>query len=145
MLISKPVSYIAHEHEVERRNQDFNRIMNEIRFKRSGSAVRKTEYGDFVFAIFGVYLSIYLIWILFVYDSFCSQVIFFGDFNYRLMGSRHNVVHLLKENNLEKLYTMDQLVREKAAGRTFKGFTEFPLTFMPTYKLDTGTLRYDTR
>ena len=74
-----------------------------------------------------------------------SAVIFFGDFNYRLGGSRHRVFQLLREDNLQALYGMDQLAREKAAGRTFVGFHERPLTFMPTYKLDTGTLRYDTR
>jgi hypothetical protein len=74
-----------------------------------------------------------------------SNIIWFGDFNYRLSGTRHKVYQLLKEFDLTTLHSLDQLNRERKAGRTFVGFQEYPLTFMPTYKLDTGTLRYDTR
>ncbi len=49
-----------------------------------------------------------------------------------------------REAALARLVEGDQLLHEQAAGRVAVGFTEGPLTFLPTYKLDKGTDRYDT-
>ncbi|KAJ7528736.1 hypothetical protein O6H91_15G016700 [Diphasiastrum complanatum] len=71
-------------------------------------------------------------------------VIWLGDLNYRVEGSR-NSVGLLIKHNLEKfLWEKDQLSREFQRGRIFSGFREGPLSFRPTYKYDIGTDEYDT-
>ena len=42
------------------------------------------------------------------------------------------------------LLANDQLRRQMAAGRAFGPYTEPPITFRPTYKLDAGTDQYDS-
>ena len=167
---------------MERRNEDYRRIMQELRFRKSGEGIRRTEYGLAVRSAtderwaqrslcdalcdadsLSSQKSTARVCLVLVKRAslkphspppparplratpLCSHVIFFGDFNYRLTGSRHRVYDLLRDGDLVTLYELDQLKKERAANRVFRNFEEGPITFFPTYKLDTGTLRYDTR
>lgn len=46
---------------------------------------------------------------------------------------------------MAKLLAKDQLLEQKAAGRAFTHFTEPEIAFLPTYRYDPGTDRWDTR
>uniref|UniRef100_A0A0D6R359 Inositol polyphosphate-related phosphatase domain-containing protein n=1 Tax=Araucaria cunninghamii TaxID=56994 RepID=A0A0D6R359_ARACU len=70
-------------------------------------------------------------------------VVWLGDLNYRIEGSRRLVGSLINEN-LQQLRAQDQLSREANKGEIFHRFFEGPLSFPPTYKYDIGTDDYDT-
>lgn len=57
-----------------------------------------------------------------------------GDLNYRIDGSSSLIYKCIKENRLEVLLNNDQLLKETKGLEIFKGFTEEPITFAPTYK-----------
>ena len=69
---------------------------------------------------------------------------FAGDLNYRVEGNRAAIDVALQHGLYEVLAANDQLRREMSKGRAFRGFREAELTFMPTYKFDSGTDTYDT-
>ncbi|KAI0383936.1 SacI homology domain-containing protein [Hypomontagnella monticulosa] len=73
-----------------------------------------------------------------------DTVIWLGDFNYRIGLSHERVMDLLLKKDLEKLYENDQLNLQMVAGLSFPYYSEARITFMPTYKFDVGTDRYDT-
>ncbi|XP_059075330.1 type IV inositol polyphosphate 5-phosphatase 11-like [Cryptomeria japonica] len=72
-----------------------------------------------------------------------DMVVWLGDLNYRVEGSRKSVAFLINQN-LQQLQAKDQLSREAKKGEIFHGFCEGPLSFRPTYKYDIGTDNYDT-
>ncbi|KAK9820598.1 hypothetical protein WJX72_012152 [[Myrmecia] bisecta] len=78
-----------------------------------------------------------------VTDEF-DVTVWVGDFNYRVEGNRRVVDLAMRERMWEVLRHNDQLRREKAKGRVFKGFEEGVLDFPPTYKFDPNTDTYDT-
>jgi len=109
----------AHKNNVQGRNSDFHNICKRLKFK---TMRREEQIGG----------HNYTIWI--------------GDLNYRLMSTDLiGVYREIEERNLGALLQNDQLLREKDAGRTFEGWMEGDITFMPTYKYETGTDRYDRR
>lgn len=65
-----------------------------------------------------------------------------GDLNYRISTSSpppdaaFPSLDAGSENYYPKFFELDQLTREKAAGRTLHGMTEAPVQFPPTYKYD---------
>ncbi|GLJ06703.1 hypothetical protein SUGI_0045730 [Cryptomeria japonica] len=71
-------------------------------------------------------------------------VVWLGDLNYRIEGSRKSVSFLINQNLQKLLRAKDQLSREAERGEIFHGFCEGPLSFRPTYKYDIGTDNYDT-
>ncbi|KAI1333372.1 SacI homology domain-containing protein [Xylariaceae sp. FL0255] len=73
-----------------------------------------------------------------------DTVIWMGDFNYRIGLSHERVMDLLQQKNLERLYENDQLNLQMVAGLSFPYYSEARITFLPTYKFDVGTDRYDT-
>jgi hypothetical protein len=69
---------------------------------------------------------------------------FFGDLNYRLDLQREEVEHPVtqmrrgavdRDRALQRLLDFDQLTQQRARGRVFRGLTEGPVTFMPTFKV----------
>ncbi|KAK5628055.1 hypothetical protein RRF57_003770 [Xylaria bambusicola] len=98
----------------EERNRDYATIHNGLRFQRN----RGIDDHD--------------------------TVIWMGDFNYRIGLSHERVMDLVKQQDLEKLYENDQLNLQMVAGLSFRYYSEARITFMPTYKFDIGTDRYDT-
>lgn len=73
-----------------------------------------------------------------------DHVVFCGDLNFRIDGSR-GFIDLLLHNNMHRiLLANDQLSRAREAEEAFAGFAEGPLHFYPTYKLDKGSSTYDS-
>lgn len=67
-----------------------------------------------------------------------DTVFWLGDFNYRIDGNYDQVKELIVSGHYDPLLKCDQLGREHAQGRVFKGFREPKITFAPTYKFDKG-------
>ncbi|GBG34153.1 Inositol polyphosphate 5-phosphatase, putative [Hondaea fermentalgiana] len=76
-----------------------------------------------------------------------DYVFWLGDFNYRIVmpHSIDEVFRHVDANDLAWLRRNDQLLSEQAAGRTFVGFKEGEIEFLPTYKFQAGTNQYDRR
>ena len=126
----------AHRGAVAQRNADFASIMSKLEFKDEAKAEASAAAGSPGGGAFGVMSH--------------ECIVFFGDFNYRIAEtvSTERCFELAKEggdNELEYLVKSDQLNIERAAGRSFQGFVEGPLTFRPTYKFQQGTSHYEQR
>ena len=107
----------AHKNNVQGRNSDFHNICKRVRFK-SRSAEERIGSQNYTF------------WI--------------GDLNYRLTTSDlAEVFRDIENGNISGLLKHDQLLIEKSKQSAFQGYTEGPITFLPTYKYVTGTDRYD--
>ena len=76
-------------------------------------------------------------------DTF-DHVIWGGDLNFRVHGTRDIVDSLLAHNRHDILVDNDQLNMLMQFDKVFAGFVEGPLTFRPTYKFDEGSDIYDT-
>jgi phosphatidylinositol-bisphosphatase len=71
-------------------------------------------------------------------------LIWVGDLNYRINLTEAEVKAALRKRDLASLIEYDQLTIEREGGRTFHVFDEGQIDFLPTYKYDVGTNRYDT-
>ncbi|KAG5650559.1 hypothetical protein H0H81_011820 [Sphagnurus paluster] len=69
-----------------------------------------------------------------------------GDMNYRIDHRRDAIVAAVRAKDLNSLLPHDQLLREIKFNRAcrFRGFSEGPLTFAPTYKYDRRSDEYDS-
>lgn len=101
---------------VEERNHDYLTIYNELEFLK-GKTISSHE-----------------------------NVIWAGDFNYRIGGGLSNefVRQAVVEKDLTTLLAADQLLANMSYQAVFPKYLEGPITFPPTYKYDIGTDRYDT-
>ncbi|KAG2176616.1 hypothetical protein INT44_007280, partial [Umbelopsis vinacea] len=73
-----------------------------------------------------------------------DHLIWVGDLNYRINLTEAEVKAALQRRDLKLLSEYDQLNIERGSGRTFHVFDEGEIDFLPTYKYDAGTNRYDT-
>ncbi|GMH33923.1 hypothetical protein BSKO_01757 [Bryopsis sp. KO-2023] len=71
-----------------------------------------------------------------------ENIVWFGDLNYRIKANTAAVIQTIRGGKMHQLYDHDELLRERNAGRVFKGFKEGPVTFDPTYKYVRGTNFY---
>lgn len=73
-----------------------------------------------------------------------DAVFWIGDLNYRVDLSRTDILDAIEKKEWDTLLAQDQLMKEMKARRVFQGFRESPPHFLPTYKFDTGTDNYDS-
>ena len=73
-----------------------------------------------------------------------DTIIWLGDFNYRIGLGDDKVRRLVASGDLDNLYQNDQLNLQMVAGNVFKYYSEYKISFNPTYKYDNGTDNYDT-
>jgi len=74
-----------------------------------------------------------------------DHIIWFGDLNFRIdKHTRQEVFNQLSSRNLSPLLECDQLRRVINEEGLLPGLEEAPIDFLPTYKYDVGTDRYDT-
>ncbi|KAK4230550.1 putative inositol-1,4,5-trisphosphate 5-phosphatase [Podospora fimiseda] len=73
-----------------------------------------------------------------------ESVIWFGDFNYRIGLGLERAKELVQKRDLESLFENDQLNLQMVAGLAFPYYSEARINFMPTYKYDVGTDKFDS-
>lgn len=110
----------AHVAEFERRNQDYHDICARMIFP-AGNSVPSKKITDH------------------------DMIYWIGDLNYRITEFDHNEVkEIIKEGKLTELLKADQMLQQRYQRKVFNGYTEGPITFLPTYKFDPGTDDWDT-
>ena len=146
--------FAAHQGAVHKRNADYESIIAELApggkplegggsRSRRGSAASASGDREAPRAGVGGILAAESPWV-----RSSEGIVWVGDFNYRVDGfSRDEAVEKAdrgRPEDLEELVAGDQCRREMAAGHTFRGFREAPLTFRPTFKFDKRSSTYDT-
>ncbi|KAJ3192235.1 hypothetical protein HK101_006855 [Irineochytrium annulatum] len=75
-----------------------------------------------------------------------ENVIICGDLNYRIDLPREQVITAIEQQNWRVLVEADQLTRQHIVNPAFgfRGFSEGPLNFAPTFKYDINSQNYDS-
>ncbi|KAI0040646.1 DNase I-like protein [Auriscalpium vulgare] len=99
---------------IEERNADYRTIVNGLHFLR-GKTIESHD-----------------------------NVIWLADTNYRIDFDNNTVRGFARDDELDALLVADQLKLAMDDGVVFRGYTEGPILFKPTYRYDVGTDNYDT-
>lgn len=73
-----------------------------------------------------------------------DYVFWCGDFNYRIDMDKDELKEALRNNDISKALSKDQLRVQQEQGNVFKNFIEGVINFQPTYKYDLFSDDYDT-
>jgi len=109
----------AHQEMVDRRNQDYKDIYTKMRFNNDETNTLKN----------------------------CDIVVWMGDLNYRLNNDEltaEEIRTLAEKWEINQLLRFDQLREQRNKHSVFEEFVEDAINFMPTYKYDPGTDKFDT-
>ncbi|XP_031432925.1 type II inositol 1,4,5-trisphosphate 5-phosphatase isoform X1 [Clupea harengus] len=111
----------AHIEEYERRNQDYREICSRMQFRQQDSDLPTLTIMKH------------------------NIVLWLGDLNYRISNLEvDQVKDMISKKDFEALHAFDQLKRQIDEEAVFVGFTEGEIDFLPTYKYDTGSSRWDS-
>ncbi|KAH8550863.1 Endonuclease/exonuclease/phosphatase, partial [Umbelopsis sp. PMI_123] len=139
----------AFMNQVERRNQDYAEICKRLVFPNVPDD--KTDYATSLWndggdegVLFIENSNIVRNWSQQNSIFHSDHLIWVGDLNYRINLTEPEVKAALQKRDLKSLIEYDQLNIERASGRAFRVFNEGEIDFLPTYKYDSGTNRYDT-
>lgn len=108
-----------HDHQVQERIEDYKQILTTQEFSLAETS--NILFHDYVF--------------------------WFGDLNFRLNGSKSSaqIMEYISNNSFAALLKDDQLKSVQQSGDAFSELREPPITFPPTYKLETGFDSYDLK
>ncbi|KNC52282.1 RhoGAP domain-containing protein [Thecamonas trahens ATCC 50062] len=73
-----------------------------------------------------------------------DAIVWLGDLNYRIDLPNETVRAAVAVGDYAVLRKSDQLLKARAAGKAFAGYSEGKLQFIPTYKYDNGTNIFDS-
>lgn len=129
----------AHQHEVSKRNQDWDNIISKINFNEQEIQQTKRRLSNQSILGLGEYET--------GGGVFDHDLVFvMGDLNYRIdADDQIFVLEQIRRRDLAVLLSKDQLINEMRLGHVARGFTEPPINFPPTYKFQPGTSKYETR
>ncbi|GAB5588489.1 hypothetical protein Unana1_03389 [Umbelopsis nana] len=139
----------AFMNQVERRNQDYAEICKRLAFpnvldESTSYATSLWNDGGDEGVIFIESNGVTRDWSQQNSIFHSDHLIWVGDLNYRINLTEAEVKAALRKRDLKSLIEYDQLTIEREGGRTFHFFDEGDIDFLPTYKYDAGTNRYDT-
>jgi len=126
----------AHKNNHQGRNQDYARILTNMRFagpKQRNDKARKVQH-------------VMLEQELSIFDHDC--IIWLGDLNYRLnfpMTEMDEVFKRIEKKDWPYLLSKDQLTVERDNHHVFRNFQEGPINFRPTYKFAVGEDNYERK
>ena len=129
----------AHQHEVVKRTQDFEYVINKLDFNSDTNNLNQKR-GSMPKIVVGYEDSL-------IPKVNEHDVVFaLGDMNYRI--DNEDLIYVLdtiRRKELAPLLAKDQLLNEIRTNPVFQGYEECVITFPPTYKFQPGTSKYDTR
>ena len=135
----------AHRENVKGRNDDVKNIIEKSTFdgdsrislgwEASNRQTNRPLYGDLLVDDWRIEILAH------------DKIFWLGDLNYRIdeSVSTEEVFSRVAARDLLFLRSMDQLNIERPKGTVFQGFNEGELSFLPTYKIQTGTQNYEAR